>query len=179
MAVPLHHEDGEVAVGLLDAVVEHPDHYRHIVREVNHQLLVLLHRPEAVLVHAVCVVEEKVVFARQLDPAMMRVLLIAQSEDLASNGLECSHLLWPRLSVLNPQLERTLAVVMTRCPSANEGSISSIAVKSKTSRLAVLWTDRSSKLPDVLIMVPMPPMDMVAPPDAAKAICELRACNLS
>lgn len=36
-------KDGEVRVGLLDAVVEHPDEHVGVLRKIHHELLMLLH----------------------------------------------------------------------------------------------------------------------------------------
>ena len=60
-AASLHHEDCEVLQWLLDACVEHADEDGGVLREVDHQLLLLLHQPEALLVQRVRVVEEQVV----------------------------------------------------------------------------------------------------------------------
>mmetsp|Transcript_17555 Transcript_17555/g.42891 ORF Transcript_17555/g.42891 Transcript_17555/m.42891 type:complete len:218 (+) Transcript_17555:245-898(+) len=62
--LPLDHEHGQVAVRLLDAVVEHPDQHVGVLGEVHHQLLVLLHLPKPMFVEVVIEVEEEIVLAR-------------------------------------------------------------------------------------------------------------------
>ena len=65
--VSVHDEDGEERVRLLNARVDHLDQDVGVVGELNHELLVLLHVTEAVLVDDVGVVEEKVVLTGQLN----------------------------------------------------------------------------------------------------------------
>ena len=62
----IHDEDGKEAVWILDARVCHLYKDVCILLEVYHQLLLLLHVTELVLIYTVCVVEEQVVLARQL-----------------------------------------------------------------------------------------------------------------
>ena len=52
---------------LLDAGVDHLDQNVGIIAELDHQLLVLLHVAEAVLVDDVSVVEEQIVLTSQLN----------------------------------------------------------------------------------------------------------------
>ena len=59
---------------LLDARVYHLDKDARVVMEFDHELLVLLHVLEAVLVDKVGVVEEHVVFACQFDLDVLDVV---------------------------------------------------------------------------------------------------------
>lgn len=59
---------------LLDARVDHFNENVGVVREFYHELLVLLHHPEAVLVDNMCVVEEQVIFRGQLDLHVLEVV---------------------------------------------------------------------------------------------------------
>eukprot|EP00443_Scrippsiella_acuminata_P029435 CAMPEP_0115243412 /NCGR_PEP_ID=MMETSP0270-20121206/39458_1 /TAXON_ID=71861 /ORGANISM="Scrippsiella trochoidea, Strain CCMP3099" /LENGTH=106 /DNA_ID=CAMNT_0002658515 /DNA_START=285 /DNA_END=605 /DNA_ORIENTATION=- len=96
---------------LLDTIIQHLDDHGHIVREVNHQLLVLLHGPEAMFVDAMGVVEEQIVLTGQFDPAVLRALLLPESENFAPDRFQGADLLGADLGVLDPELEWHLAVV--------------------------------------------------------------------
>ena len=61
---------------LLDTRVDHLNENISIVREFDHELLVLLHHSEAVLVHDVCVVEEQVVFRGQFNLDILKIIWI-------------------------------------------------------------------------------------------------------
>mmetsp|Transcript_58612 Transcript_58612/g.181603 ORF Transcript_58612/g.181603 Transcript_58612/m.181603 type:complete len:209 (+) Transcript_58612:3-629(+) len=99
--VPLHDKHRQVAVWLLDAVVQHLDDHRRVVLEVDHQLLMLLHCPEALLIHPMRVVEEEVILAGQLNPAVLRGVFLPQGQDLAPNCFERAHLLRAGVRVLH------------------------------------------------------------------------------
>ena len=60
----------------LDAAVDHLDEDVGIFVELYHQLLVLLHLSEAVLVHNVGVVEEQIVLRGQLDLHILDVIVV-------------------------------------------------------------------------------------------------------
>ena len=63
----IHDEDGEEAMRVFDARVGHLDEYVGILLKVDHELLLLLHVAELVLVHAMRVVKEQVVLTCQLN----------------------------------------------------------------------------------------------------------------
>ena len=62
---------------LLDAGVDHFYQDICVVRELDHQLLVLLHRSEAVLVDDVRVVEEQVILRGQFDLDVLKIVRVA------------------------------------------------------------------------------------------------------
>ena len=66
-ALMVHDKDGEEAVRVLDARVCHLDEDVSVLLKVYHQLLLLLHVAELVLINTVRVVEEQVVLTRQLN----------------------------------------------------------------------------------------------------------------
>ena len=59
---------------LLDARVDHLDENIGVVREFNHELLILLHHSETVFVHDVCVVEEQVVLRGQFNLDILEII---------------------------------------------------------------------------------------------------------
>ena len=67
LAVMVHYEHRKEAVRVLYARIGHLHEDVGIFLEVHHQLLLLLHVSEFVLIHFVCVVEEEIVFTRQLN----------------------------------------------------------------------------------------------------------------
>ena len=67
LAIILHDEYREVRVRLLYAVVEHAQQHVRVLSVVHHELLCLCDVAEAHAVHFVCVVEEEIAFAAELD----------------------------------------------------------------------------------------------------------------
>ena len=59
---------------LLDARIDHLDENIGIVCEFNHELLILLHHSEAVLVYNVCVVEEQIIFGGQFNLDILKII---------------------------------------------------------------------------------------------------------
>ena len=61
----IHNEDSKETVWIFDARISHFHKDIGIFLEVDHQFLLLLHVSKLILIHHVCVVEEKVIFAGQ------------------------------------------------------------------------------------------------------------------
>eukprot|EP00968_Pinguiococcus_pyrenoidosus_P002474 scaffold140_cov247-Pinguiococcus_pyrenoidosus.AAC.15 len=91
-AVLLHHEDREVVVRLPDAVVQHANQDVRIVRELHHQLLLLLDHLEAGFVNQVRVVVKQVGFRAQLHPDRAGPGVVALQEHLHFDRLQGANL---------------------------------------------------------------------------------------
>ena len=81
---------------VFDARVGHLDEDVGVFLEVDHELLLLLHVSEFVLVNAVSVVEEQIVFTRQLDFHLVNLALAGsavEQKHLDSDCLKCANLL--------------------------------------------------------------------------------------
>lgn len=59
---------------LFDARVDHLDENIGIVREFDHELLILLHHSETIFVHDVCVVEEQIIFGSQFNLDILEII---------------------------------------------------------------------------------------------------------
>eukprot|EP00966_Prymnesium_polylepis_P055323 1279264-Prymnesium_polylepis.1 len=157
-ASPLHDKDCEVRMRLLDAGGEHAHEHRVVLCKIHHQLLLLLDSPEPRLVQRVRIVEEEVVLRRELHAHGARRLLRAEEQDLDLDGFERADLLRRVRHLLHAQLEWHLVLIghpvacwqnaggdffsqwrLHRCdgvPPLSDGSISSIALRSKSRAIA-------------------------------------------
>lgn len=59
---------------LFDARVDHLDENIGIVREFDHELLILLHHSETIFVDDVCVVEEQIIFGGQFNLDILEII---------------------------------------------------------------------------------------------------------
>ena len=103
----IHNENGEETVWVFDGRIGHLDKYVRILLEVDHELLLLLHVAELVLVNTVRVVEKQVVLAGQLYLHLVDLILTGtiQEKYFDPDGLECTDLLRTLARVLDSQLE--------------------------------------------------------------------------
>ena len=124
----IHNENGEETVWVFDGRIGHLDKYVRILLEVDHELLLLLHVAELVLVNTVRVVEKQVVLAGQLYLHLVDLILTGtiQEKYFDPDGLECTDLLWSLTWILDSKLKRRLAV--------------------KHHRMSLSYTNRSSEL---------------------------------
>lgn len=70
------YDKSSIPVRFLNAAVDHLDEDTWVFGELNHELLILLHLAEGVLVHSVCVVEKEVVFRGQLNSHILDVVVL-------------------------------------------------------------------------------------------------------
>ena len=81
----MHDKDRQEALWLLDARVGHFDENIGILAEIDHQLLLFLHLPKAVLCDHMCVMEEEIILRCQLHLHFLNLVLILSSLQKCSN----------------------------------------------------------------------------------------------